>query len=147
MSKKPDLIRNETGNCENIRYLSPLPTNAEALAFLRDNASAVFIPGSIDTRAAGWQLSFPSRLVEYVHTGLPLIIVSPVGTALSNWAKRHSRLCSFENFKEGEALAVLRKITDKEEWLKLAGGSRALAEGEFDPERIQAQFEAELISA
>ena len=143
MSKKLDFIQKEIGDYKNIRYLNSLP-NVEALAFLRNNVSAVLIPGSIDTGAAGWQLSFPSRLVEFVHTGLPVVISGIPGTALANWAEKRQWLGYAAAGDHDGLNRILEKLKDREVWSAMAAQSRAAALGEFSTERIQTQFESEL---
>jgi glycosyltransferase involved in cell wall biosynthesis len=147
VTRKRDLIEKEAGKHSNIRYVEPFSKNEELIAFLRDNASAVLIAGSIDTRAAGWQLSFPSRLVEFVQTGLPVIISGMPGTALANWAEKHQ----WRGYVSADDHTGLEKLLEQMKgpgtWTAMAEQSRAVALGEFNPERIQAQFEGELVTA
>lgn len=145
ITKRTELIKKEAGEQGNIKYFEASPKNEELLAFMRDNASAVLIAGSIDTRAAGWELSFPSRLVEFVHTGLPVIVAGREGTALSSWAKSR-RWKGYVDIEDGSSLKrIMGALLNRENWEDLARQSRDVAMAEFNPERIQEQFERELV--
>lgn len=144
VSKKNDKIREALKDLMNIEYHEPFRKNEEVLFFLGKTASCVLIPDSIDPRAAGNALSFPSRLVEFSHLGLPMIIISQKGTALSNWAKRHGWIGYLESQDVQSFAEKIKMIMDKESWQKMAEQSRNVALGEFDPDRLQEQFEADL---
>lgn len=145
MNKKNELISSNLKELSNIEYKEPLPENYQALAYLKDNVSCMLISGSIDKRVEGWQLSFPSRLVEFVHLGVSTIIVATPNTVLSNWAKLHNWIGYVESQDKKWLEELVNEITKKELWLKMAEQSREAAQNEFDPERIQEQFERELV--
>ena len=145
ISKKNELIKSHLKDYSNIVYKEPLPENSQLLAYLKDNVSCILISGSIDTRGEGWQLSFPSRLVEFSHLGVPIIIVAKANTVLSNWAKLHNWVGHVESQDKKHLEGLVNAITERELWLKMAEQSRNVAQSEFDPERIQEQFERELV--
>jgi glycosyltransferase involved in cell wall biosynthesis len=147
ISKSNETIKSLLKDCPDIEYTEPLPENSQAITYLKDTVSCILISGSIDQRAQGWQYSFPSRLVEFMHLGVPMIITAMPGTVLSNWAKRHNWLAYAEDSGGNDISEIVRRITEKESWEKMADESRAVALGEFNPERIQAQFEGELVTA
>jgi hypothetical protein len=82
-----------------------------------------------------------------MHLGVPMIITARPGTVLANWAKSHNWLAYAEDSGGNDISEIVRRITEKESWEKMADESRAVALGEFNPERIQAQFEGELVTA
>jgi hypothetical protein len=147
VTKKRPLIEKEAGECSNIRYVEPFPGNEELVAFLRNTASGILVSGSIDTRAAGWELSFPSRLVEFVHTGLPILIVGTPGTALSRWAETHQWRGYVVADDRAGLDRLLGQVVHEDAWTAMAEQSRSAAVGEFNPDAIQAQFEGELVTA
>ena len=147
VSKKNEIIKQSLGNISNIKYYKPFEKNEEIINFLKKKASCVLVPDSIDPRAAGSALSFPSRLVEFSHLGLPILVISPRRTALANWANDHSWIGYLESSAEPGLSEKIRMLLNKDEWEKMAKQSRDVALNEFNPERIQKQFEAELLTA
>jgi hypothetical protein len=147
VSKKNDIIKDSLKDLSNIDYHEPFMENKGIINFLKSNASCILIPDSIDPRAAGSGLSFPSRLVEFSHLGLPMIIISPPGTALAKWANRHNWLGYCESIEGSALLERINMLIDKENWEKMAKQSQDAVMGEFNPERIQEQFERELAVA
>lgn len=121
VTKSRPLIEKEVGEYFNIRYAEPFPRNEELVAFLRNTASGILISGSIDTRASGWQLSFASRLVEFVHTGLPIIIAGMPGTALANWAEKHQ----WRGYVSADDHAGLEKLLEQTKILEAWSGSKS----------------------
>lgn len=145
MTKKNELIRGSLSECSNIGYKEPLPHNSQAIDFLKSNVSGMIISGSIDTKAVGWDLSFPSRWLEFSHLGVPIIIVSPWGTALSRKAKELKWTGYLEEMETALLEEKIKMLLDKENWEKMADESRCVAMGEFNPSLIQKQFEEELV--
>ncbi len=130
---------------KNVKYKEPFPTNKEVINFLKENASCILVPYSLDITQQPWAInSFPSKLVEFVHLGLPVLIVAPPDTALSNWAKQHNWLSYLENIENQNLFDILQKMTQKEIWKKMAYQSQKVATNEFNSDIIQSQFESEL---
>jgi Glycosyl transferase 4-like domain len=64
-------------------------SNTEALDHLRMNASAVIVSYADDTSSMPWSTtSFPSKLIEFAHLGLPIALVAPLETAAQSWARK-----------------------------------------------------------
>ena len=150
VSDRAGRIRERLSDLSNVEYREPFARNADLLAFLRERAAAMLIPWSFgdDLRARFWdRTSFPSKLVEFSHLGLPLLIIAPPGIVISNWA-RSRRWRAFLEALDDEALTrELAELRNEASWKVMAAQSRRAALGEFDPGRIQAQFERELAVA
>lgn len=147
VSKKNNEIKESLKDITNIEYFEPFEKNEEVINFLLRNASCILIPDSIDPRAAGSSLSFPSRLVEFSQLGLPMIIISQEGTALSNWAKSHKWIGYLECPDMHSLEDKLRMVASKEGWKNMAAQSRNIALTEFNPDSIQEKFEGGLMVA
>jgi hypothetical protein len=133
-------------NCHlNVRHQEPFPHNKDVLRFLSENASCLLVSYSFEIAEQPWAAtSFPSKLVEFSHLGLPILILAPPTAAISNWAKCRQWLSYISQLDESELSNVLRQLTVSETWLEMANQTRQAALGEFNPDRIQAQFEYEL---
>lgn len=132
-------------NCSNVKYQKPFVKNIDVITFLAENASCILVSYPLDLTKHPWiATSFPSKLIEFSHLGLPLLTLAPPSTALSNWAKRHNWLSHLSQINEEEVLKVLNQLTEKESWMKMAQQSQNVALNEFNPNVIQAQFESEL---
>ena len=67
----------------NISHIPFFPTNREAVEFIAAQATAAVHMYSFSISSQGWATaSFPSKLIEYSHTGIPVLLLSPPGTAL-----------------------------------------------------------------
>jgi hypothetical protein len=129
----------------NVEFREPSVDNVNLVSFLRARASCLLVPWCFELDKLPWRKAgFPAKLAEFVHTGLPTIILAPQGVPVSNWAKAHKWLGYLDTLDRKRILALLRQMTDKEMWTRMAQQSREAALGEFDPEKIQAQFELEL---
>lgn len=132
-------------SCPNVRYHEPFKQNEDVIKFLSDNASCILVSYSFSLAEQPWAAtSFPSKLVEFSHLGLPVLLLAPHSTAASNWAKEHQWLSYVSQLDEATLLSVITKLTNKEIWLKMAEQTRNVALNEFNPDRIQSQFEFEL---
>ena len=129
----------------NVKHQEPFAQNRDAIKFLSNNAACILVSFSFRISEQRWAAtSFPSKLVEFSHLGLPILILAPTSTAISNWAKRHQWLCHVSQLNEAELLNVLSKLTIQATWLEMAKQTREVALSEFHPDHIQAQFESEL---
>ena len=132
----------------NVKHQKPFAQNRDVIKFLSDNASCILVSYSFEISEQIWAgTSFPSKLVEYSHLGLPILILAPPSTAISNWAKSRQWLSYISQLDEAELLNVLKQLTIPETWLEMAKQTRKVALSEFHPDLIQAQFEAELALA
>ncbi len=127
----------------NIDYQEPFQDNADAINYLANHVSCVLVAYPLDISKMLWaSTSFPSKLVEFCHLGLPILIISPSTTALGKWSLEHNWLSYLSNIDDDQLLLTLSDMTKKEKWLQMASQSINVAQGEFNPDFIQAQFES-----
>ncbi len=126
---------------EPIRYRAPFPTNREALAHLATDAAGAIVSYADKISSMPWSAtSFPSKLVEYCHLGLPIAIVAPPDSAVARWAARVRFPSCFSPSDTAALDRWCQQLRDPSAWQELASLSLQLARTEFDPENIQAQL-------
>jgi hypothetical protein len=92
------------------------------------------------------ETSFPSKLVEYVQLGKPIVIWGPEYCSAVRWARlADSALCVTD--PSPRALVVALEKLSEVELAQMAVKSRSAAENEFKAEVIQKQFLAALHKA
>jgi hypothetical protein len=130
-----------------VDWRAPFPKNTEALDYYRQHASAMVVSYAQTTADMPWtETSFPSKLIEYCHLGLPLVIVAPEDTAVVRWARERNfpdvftpgDLSGFSRY-----VAQLKDAAFRRNRVEL---SLSFARGEFDPAAIQQQLVNSLIS-
>jgi len=147
ITKKNNLAEKEIGNYSNIEYKKPFKSNEEIIKFLKQNASCLLVPGFFnrDKKVEYDLTNFPSKLVEFSHLGLPIIIISPKGNALSNWAEKNNWIGYLDRLDKKKMIKLIKQIINRYEWVKMAQQSKIIALNEFNPEKIQERFERELV--
>jgi len=148
------LLRVLKENPEHVAYLrahhvdwrAPWPRNTEALDYYREHASR--LGGQLrahQRRDALDAFQFPSKLIEYCHLGLPIVIVAADDTAVVHWARaRKFSRC----LRPGDAAGIAGYVTrlrDPAFCRERAALSRSFARGEFDPVAIQRQLTESLL--
>ncbi|WP_017654679.1 glycosyltransferase family 1 protein [Fortiea contorta] len=131
--------------CPNIQFQEPLATNDQALDFLAKNASCILVGYPFEQdKEFPWLNSFPSKLIEFANLGMPMLILTPSNTALSDWAVKHDWLCYLNEMDETKLLEVLLQISRKQTWEKMSEQTRFVSRNEFNPNLIHRQFESEI---
>jgi hypothetical protein len=129
-----------------VMHVAPFASNREALAHLAAEAAGVLVSYADTVAQMPWSAtSFPSKLVEYAHLGLPSAIVAPHGSAVGRWAQRGSYTEYFAPDETDRLAAWARDLRSEPAWGRRAEPARILAGGEFNPEVIQAAFAAGLL--
>lgn len=129
-----------------VRWRAPFPTNREALSHLVADAAGVVVSYADDVAAMPWcATSFPSKLVEYCHLGLPIAIVAPADSAVARWARRVRFPFYFDPANPSAVEQWCTGLRQRSVWQHCAGVSLHLARTEFDPSHIQAQLTNGLI--
>ncbi|HYP18162.1 MAG TPA: hypothetical protein VEQ65_13200 [Opitutus sp.] len=141
MARESPALREICQPGSSIRWHAPFPSNREALAHLVADASGVIVSYADSVAQMPWcATSFPSKLVEYCHLGLPVAIVAPTDSAVARWAQR----VRFPYFFEPGNLQPLQDwfagLRQRDVWQVRAALSLHLARTEFDPRRIQAEL-------
>lgn len=124
------------------------PTNKEALEFVSSNAAALLVSYSESVEQMPWiTTSFPSKFVEFAHSGLPALIVAPEKSSIGIWAKKRN----YPDFFTGDQIACVRAFVEnlKSEatWNKKSDLVMQFAQTEFNPDVIQAALEAKLTAS
>lgn len=131
--------------CSNVEHQQPFESNKDAIAFLANRASCILVSYAFLLDKQPWAAtSFPSKLVEFSHLGLPILILAPSSTAISRWSLEHNWLSYIDCLDKLQLIEILTKLTNKETWNEMAKQTRKVSLNEFSANLIQAQFEAEL---
>lgn len=120
-----------------IAWLPPFPRNTDALAFLRRHASALVVSYADTTAEMPWtRSSFPSKLIEYCHLGLPIVIVAAADTAVARWAQARGFDDCFAPADRSGLLDYISRLSEPAFRRERANRVLALARGEFDSAAI-----------
>ena len=132
--------------CPNIQVQEPFEHNQQVVEFLSEKASCILVSYAFSLAEQPWAAtSFPSKLVEFCHLGLPALILAPSGTAAAAWAEQQQWMGHIDRLDAAQFAQAVAQLTTPETWLKMANQTRQAAATEFNPDRIQAQFESELV--
>ena len=133
----------ERGNVEHVPFF---PTNRQAVEFVAGKAAAAVHMYAFPPMTQGWATaSFPSKLMEFTQTGVPMLLLTPPGTALHDWARANEWLGLCDDLSAASLRRLLAPLCAQEGWERMAAQSLAAAQDEFSPRRIQRQFEDELV--
>lgn len=124
-----------------VEWRRPFPRNTEALDYYRENASALVVSYAASSADMPWtRTSFPSKLIEYCHLAIPILIIAPEDTAVMHWARaRHFP----DAFVPGDTAGIsgyVARLRDPSFRRERANLARSFARGEFDPVSIQHQL-------
>ncbi len=116
------------------------PQNRDALRLLQQECRALLVyqtPKDGDYA----RYSFPSRFVDFVQTGLPVILVAAPETNLGRWAQNQAWPLWVRDEHSAAAFAeVAQKLADPNAWREASLRTQALAMGEFNADRIHRVF-------
>jgi len=124
-----------------VDWRAPFPKNTEALDYYRDHASAMVVSYARTSDDMPWtRTSFPSKLIEYCHLGLPLVIIAPEDTAIVQWARARNFPDVFAATDTAGIARYTQQLRDPAFRRDRAALSLSFARGEFNPELIQRQL-------
>jgi hypothetical protein len=131
----------------NVRFVPPFAHSDDALAFMASEATACLVSYSFDRSAQPWgATSFPSRMIEYAHIGIPLLICAPPWAAVSEWAdERQWPLRITTGADEAGARRMVGTLLEQSAWEAYARASVEVASRDFAPAAIQRRFEEALV--
>lgn len=130
--------------CNNIIHREEFERNEDVIDFLYFNANCMLVCYPYSGSQHKWTYtSFPSRLVEYMHLGLPYLVMADLSSSLGNWAKVNNWNAYIKE-PDDNIFQFVSKLTQKHEWTEMASQSRTMAAEEFSATVIQSQFESEL---
>ena len=121
------------------------PSNEAALEFLHRTAATLLVFYPETAKDVHWSAtSFPSKLVEYVHLDLPVLIAAGPNTAVGAWARARHWPAYAESLTAPAAIALLQRLCEPTAWETAVRACRQAAITEFSAENIQSQFVREL---
>ncbi len=124
-----------------VEWRAPWPRNRDALIYYRENATALVVSYSATSDEMPWiRSSFPSKLIEYCHLGLPIMIVAPPDAAVSHWARDRKFPDAFAPGDTAGISEYIKLLRDPAFVADRAALSRSFAEGEFNPATIHRQL-------
>jgi hypothetical protein len=120
-------------------------TSAEAMQHLAEVADRLIVayPPAIETEHTSWsslRTSFPSRLVEYAHLRLPILVFCEPESALASWCVRHQYPHVAHETTPSAVEGVLASLADAGPIGHAIDFWTQVARDEFSPESIQASF-------
>lgn len=131
-----------TDKHKNVSVMASFEDVNETFNYLRKNCTAIFCgyPGNLDSMP--WiKTCFPSKFVEFSHLSLPIILMAPKDTSLSNWAIENNWSLFSSDYSEAETDKLIAGITTEKNWIINANQSKGVASTVFDPEHIQHIFQ------
>ncbi len=128
-----------------VEWMPPYNENKDALDYISQNATALLVSYTETSEMMPWiKSSFPSKLVEYSHLGIPVLIVAPKDSAIAIWANEKQFPDSITPDDREGLRKYLALIKSKAQWKQKAASLRKFANSEFDPATIQNKFESRL---
>lgn len=129
-----------------VAHRPPFAKNTEALDYFRAQAAAMVVSYASRSDDMPWtRTSFPSKLIEYCHLGLPLVIVAPEDTAVVRWARERNFPDVFAPADLEGFAGYVTRLKDPVFRRQRAEISLVFARGEFDPAAIQQKLTDSLI--
>ncbi|GGG96973.1 hypothetical protein [Pedobacter zeae] len=126
----------------NIKLIPYFTNSGKAMDYLKQHCSVLFCGYPDDIERMPWiESCFPSKFVESVHLNIPIILSSPEGTSLYNWAEKNNWILfttspsvkTFEN--------MFLQLENTAYWDETAKQSWYVAQNDFNPTKIQYVFE------
>jgi len=128
-----------------VDWLPPWRLNTEALNYYRTHAAALVVSYGPTSAEMPWtRTSFPSKLIEYCHLGLPIVIVSAQDTAVARWARARNFPDVFAPDDAGGLAAYVSRLHDPGFRRERSALALTFARAEFDPIGIHNRLEASL---
>ncbi len=128
-----------------VEWKEPYNENKNALDYISQKAAALLVSYTESSEKMPWiKSSFPSKLVEYSHLGIPIIIMTPADSAVAIWANERQFPDSIPPDDLEGLCRFLESIKSKAQWEEKAAISQRYAASDFDPESIQKNFESHL---
>ena len=97
--------------------------SGELISRLRKEADFVFVPMGFDAdeMKCNMQVSFPSKLVDYTATGLPLLVCGPDYCSAVRWARRQGSIAEVVTSEKVEELAAAVQRLEQTQYRKRLG--------------------------
>lgn len=123
---------------EPIKLKPLLPTNRDALDFVGRNAAGFLAAYCETVEDMPWiRSSFPSKVIEFSHLGLPVLFIAPPESAIYRWNAERNVPCNLRPSDEAGVANFITALRQRDSWEHLAQSTRTLADTEFSPDHIQ----------
>jgi glycosyltransferase involved in cell wall biosynthesis len=123
------------------------PTNRDALDFVGKHAAGFLAAYCERVEDMPWiRSSYPSKVVEFAHLGLPILFIAPPESAIYRWNAERGVPCNLHPDDEAGVTAFVAALKDPARWDQLAQSTRALADSDFSPDHIQRRMTARLLA-
>ncbi len=100
-------------------------------------SSAIVVAQPLPPADHPWTLtSFPSKLLEFAHTGRPLLIMADPSSAVGRWALASNWQPYAANLSDTSIDQALTHLNDPAHWHEAAARTLAAAKGAFAPDEI-----------
>jgi hypothetical protein len=129
----PDDLRRWELDRQNV-FSEGLVSPAELISRLRKEADFVFVPMAFDANGKDYnmRMGFPSKLVDYTATGLPILVWGPEDCSAVRWARLQAPVAEVVTSKEvGEIDAALQRLEQAQYRERLGRASAKLGEKLF----------------
>jgi hypothetical protein len=135
----------EAEGISNVQCVPRFPLNRDAVAFLAAECQALVVSQTRhDSDYA--QYAFPSRLVDFAQTGLPIILVARESTNLGRWARANNwPLWLRERDDVSGKQQISGRLKLPKEWQLCSERTRDIATTMFDASSIHNQLEKEIL--
>lgn len=127
-----ELARAEGLDEPNVSFEGLLPP-AVLAGRLRADADVLLVQMAFDpAEESNMRTSFPSKLVDYTHVGVPLLISGPEYATAVQWSRRYPGVAeTVTSTSDSEMAAALARLSDPQHRLRLARRSLEIGEQLF----------------
>ena len=120
-------------------------TNREALDFVSSTAAALLVSYCERVEEMPWiTTSFPSKFVEFSHTGLPTLLAAPESSSLGAWALKNRYPDYLASAQPATVCAFVEDLKNEAAWNRKSQQVLRFAQTEFNPDVIQTALESKL---
>lgn len=114
----------------------------DAIDYICENAGALLVGYPINSASQGqsWMLkSFPSKFIEYIHLGIPIIAIAPENSAFGEWCQKNN--WTLYSNAMADIGSMITKLSNVEYWKEQSTLCIEIGNKFFSPEKIQETFE------
>lgn len=144
--KRLETLRKELNDFKDVLELRAMAGSpADGIRWAAGHSTCLLVHYSFDVAAEELSLtSFPSKLLEYSHLGLPILVAAPSFTTLGKWAQRMKWPLWLETLDSATVQETLNRLKDKEFWHHCARITKETAQQHFCPDTIHQRFAADV---
>lgn len=122
-----------------------LPTPEEGIEYLLAHAHALLVGYGLPPHVEQISLtSFPSKMVEFSHLHLPMVITAPADAALGRWAQENAWPLLLTGYDTEARDTVLARLADARLWEEDSARARDISKTQFAPENIHYQLQSKI---